>query len=288
MMNILVTGSKGQLGTEIKNISKDYPDYRFTFVDIEELDLVQQADVQNFFSHNSFDYCINCAAYTAVDKAEKEVSQAMEINASAAARLARICSDQNTFLIHISTDYVFNGRNHKPYLETDPPSPNSVYGNSKLKGEEAVMQQANRWFIIRTSWLYSSHGHNFVKTIKRLASGKEVISVVGDQVGTPTFAGDLAVAIMEMIGKPGDIGCCEIYHFSNEGVASWYDFALAIIEDSNLDCSVLPIETKDFPTPASRPNYSVLSKKKIKNDFGIEIPYWRDSLRVVLKQLSGN
>lgn len=282
MINVLVSGSKGQLGSEIRAISANFPDFSFTFIDIDELDLRNTKEVKKFFNEDGFDFCINCAAYTAVDLAEEESALANELNANAVAELAKACKTHNVYLIHISTDYVFDGKHHKPYRETHPTSPNSVYGESKLAGEEAIKKYAGKWMIIRTSWLYSSFGHNFVKTIMRIASEREDISVVDDQIGTPTFAGDLAKAILQIIGKVKNESGGDIYHFSNEGVASWYDFAVAIVEEAKLECAVHPIETRDFPTPAQRPAYSVLSKLKIKKDFEIKIPYWRDSLRVVI------
>ncbi|NOX86486.1 MAG: dTDP-4-dehydrorhamnose reductase [Chlorobi bacterium] len=286
MKKILVTGSKGQLGSEIRDLSPGYPGFQFEFIDIDELDLTDAAAVQDFFTEKHFEFCINCSAYTAVDKAEEEEEMAMAVNFTAVKNLAHILAGKKTFLIHISTDYVFDGKNHKPYTETDTTSPQSVYGLSKLKGEEAVLKSTADAIIIRTSWLYSGYGNNFVKTILRLAKERDTINVVADQVGTPTYAGDLAKAILEIIAseklKPGK----QIYHYSNEGVTSWFDFARAIVDEYGLNCKILPIETKDFPTKATRPFYSILNKRKIKQDFQMEIPYWRDSLKVVLKRLN--
>jgi dTDP-4-dehydrorhamnose reductase len=288
MINILVTGSNGQLGSEIRNCQADYPDYRFTFVDVEDADLTVPEDIKKLFDKEQYHFCINCAAYTAVDQAEKETEKAHAVNAKAVENIARICGDKDIFLIHISTDYVFDGTNHTPYTEQDKTAPASAYGASKLEGEQTVLQHARKWMIIRTSWLYSAYGHNFVKTIKRLTAERDELKVVDDQVGTPTFAGDLARALLMSIAKlhrdQGDFG--EVFNYSNEGVASWYDFAKAIAEESANDCKVLPIPTKDFPTLANRPAYSILSKVKIKETFGLEIPHWRDSLRGVIKQLS--
>ncbi len=285
MKKVLVTGSKGQLGSEIKNLTPAYPGFQFEFIDIDELDLTDTEAVNDFFKQRHFDFCINCSAYTAVDKAEDEKERAMKVNFTAVKNLAHILAGKKSFFIHISTDYVFDGKNHKPYLETDPTSPQSVYGFSKLKGEEAVLESGVDAIIIRTSWLYSGYGNNFVKTILRLAKERNTLTVVADQVGTPTYAGDLARAILEIIDsnklKPGK----DIYHFSNEGVTSWFDFARAIVDESGFTCKVTPIETKDFPTKATRPFYSVLNKRKIKQDFNILIPYWRDSLKVVLNKL---
>jgi len=286
MKKILVTGSNGQLGSEIKERASGFPQYQFVFTDIEELDLTNKKDVNNFFKENQFDVCINCAAYTAVDKAEDDRELALLVNFEAVKILAETCSAHNTFLIHVSTDYVFDGTNYKPYEETDPPSPNSYYGLTKLKGEEAVFSISDHAVIFRTSWLYSSYGNNFVKTMLRLGKEKEQIGVVADQVGTPTFAGDLADAILTAIDKYDGKPINEIYHFSNEGAISWYDFAKAIMMESSLNCKVTPIESKDFPAKANRPFYSVLNKAKVKTDLNIEIPYWLDSLKLVLKKLS--
>jgi dTDP-4-dehydrorhamnose reductase len=220
-----------------------------------------------------------------VDKAEDEAELAFLVNHQAVENLAKACTKEHVFLVHISTDYIFDGTNYKPYSESDPPSPNSVYGHSKLKGEEAVIELAENWSIIRTSWLYSFYGHNFVKTIMRYGNERDVLKVVNDQIGTPTNAGDLAQSILEMIAKPLPEQNHQIYHFSNEGVTSWYDFAKAIIEESEINCKVVPIESKDFPAKANRPFYSVLNKARISTDYGFEIPHWRDSLKTVLKKL---
>jgi len=284
MVKVLVTGSKGQLGSELKERERDFPDLRFTFVDIDELDLTHFPNVEKFISENEFDYCINCAAYTAVDKAEDETELAFRVNYKAVENLAKICSENDIFLIHLSTDYVFDGKNYKPYTETDVPSPNSVYGHSKLKSEEAVISFAKKWIIIRTSWLYSIYGHNFVKTILHHAKNKDELKVVSDQIGTPSNAADLAEFILRMIPLSEKF-TGEIYHFSNQGVCSWYDFAKAIVEGKAINCKIIPIESKDFPAKANRPFYSVLNKTKISRDFGFEIPDWRDSLKNVLKKL---
>lgn len=285
MKKILVTGSKGQLGSEISEIASDYPDFKFLFTDIEDLDLTNKDDINKYFSENTPDFCINCAAYTAVDRAEDEANVAMLVNFEAVCNLASVCKKNATTLIHISTDYVFNGENFKPYTEDDKTSPNSVYGQSKLKGEEAVLNKAGSAVIIRTSWLYSTFGNNFVKTMMRLGDNRNELNVVADQVGTPTYAADLALAILNIINKSGDLKKKEIYHYSNEGVISWYDFAKAIMDYSELDCEINAIESKDFPAKASRPFYSVLSKEKIKKDYNITIPYWLDSLKVMIDNL---
>ncbi|HEY9113151.1 MAG TPA: dTDP-4-dehydrorhamnose reductase [Bacteroidales bacterium] len=285
MKKILVTGSKGQLGSEIRKLEKVYPGFNFTYTDIEELDITKPGEVEAFFTQNQIDICINCAAHNGVDKAVDEPSFAFLLNTDAVENLAINCNKHNTLLVHFSTDYVFEGNNCLPYRETDLAIPQTVYGLSKLQGEEAAMKNSERAIVIRTSWLYSIYNHNFVKTILRLLSEKEQITVVNDQIGTPTFAGDLAKAILEILTKIEHKPVKEIYHYSNEGVASWYDFAVAIKEFSGLNCKVLPVETNQFPTKAIRPHYSVLNKTKIKTDFGIEIPYWRDSLKLVINEL---
>lgn len=285
MKRILITGSNGQLGSEIKDLSSNYPDFQFIYTDIDELDLTNQKAIDTFFEWEDFNVCINCAAYTAVDKAEDEPETAMLINATTVVYLSKACSKKGIPFIHISTDYVFDGKNHKPYSEFDATDPDSEYGKTKLAGEKAVFGFAETAMIIRTSWLYSSYGNNFVKTMLRLGREREELSVVFDQVGTPTYAGDLAKAILDILSsekiKPG----IAVYHYSNEGVISWYDFAKAIFRESGISCKVNAIESKDFPVKATRPFYSVLNKSKIKNDFQVEIPYWLDSLKLVLKQL---
>ncbi|MBN2614070.1 MAG: dTDP-4-dehydrorhamnose reductase [Bacteroidales bacterium] len=288
MKKILVTGSKGQLGSEIKALENEYENFQIVYTDIEELDLTDQKAINSFFSEHSFDYCLNCAAYTAVDKAEEEPDLALLINAKAVEYLAKACSRNHTKLIHISTDYVFDGKNFRPYIESDPTTPESQYGRTKIEGEKAVRQFATEAVIIRTSWLYSAFGNNFVKTMLHLGRERSQLGVVFDQVGTPTYAGDLAKAMLDMVAKDNMKQGTEIYHYSNEGVISWYDFARAIFHESNISCTVQPIESKDFPAKAPRPFYSVLNKSKIKNDFGVSVPYWLDSLKRVLKQLNTN
>ena len=284
-MKILVTGSKGQLGSDIRDISSQYPDFQFDFTDIEELDLTNTSAVNAYFNENEPGFCINCAAYTAVDKAEDEEELALKINRDTAGLLADVCKNHDCKLIHISTDYIFDGTNFKPYTEDDAPSPKSVYGFSKLKGEEAVNRVNPGSMIIRTSWLYSSHGHNFVKTMMRLSKKRSEITVVADQVGTPTYSGDLAKAILDIMTRFEKSQIAGIYHFSNEGVISWYDFAKAIMQVIKSDCKIYPIESKDFPAKANRPFYSVLSKTKIKSDFDISIPYWLDSLKAAIQKI---
>lgn len=285
MQNILITGSKGQLGSEIEAISNLYSDYNFIFTDVDELDLTNESAVKDFFNTNEISCCVNCAAYTAVDKAEDDRELALLINYTAVETLAKVCKEKDALLIHISTDYVFDGRNYKPYIETDLTTPDSYYGYTKFKGEEAVMENADKAIIIRTSWLYSSYGNNFVKTMIRLGKERDELGVIVDQVGTPTHAADLASAIMNVIVNAGNITKKGIYHYSNEGAISWYDFAREIMNIAGVDCKVNAIESKDYPAKANRPFYSVLNKSKIKNDFQVEVPNWIDSLKVMINKL---
>lgn len=275
-MNILITGCNGQLGNELQLLEKNYSEHTFFNTDVHELDITNAEAIDKFVSSNNIDIIINCAAYTAVDKAESNKELCQLLNAEAPAYLAKAISKRNGWMIQVSTDYVFDGTKNTPYVETDSPCPNSVYGNTKLDGEKAVEQECKNTMIIRTAWLYSSFGNNFVKTMMRLGKEKEELNVIFDQIGTPTYARDLAVAIMTAVEKgivPG------IYHFSNEGVISWYDFTKAIHRLSGItSCHVRPIHTEEYPTAATRPHYSVLDKTKIKKTYGIEIPYWEDSL----------
>ncbi len=301
-MNILVTGSKGQLGSELKMLNDKclMLNYRCFFTDRNQLDITDYDEVKKFVEEHDINVIINCAAYTAVDKAEEEFELADLVNHKAVEYLANVCKEKDIPLIHISTDYVFDGKNYRPYVETDEVNPQSVYGETKLKGEEAFIKSGARGIIIRTSWVYSSYGHNFVKTMLRLSKSRDELGVIFDQIGTPTYARDLAEAILRML----DVKCkmlnssdnqtsniehltfndVEVYHFSNEGVCSWYDFAKAIFEISGIDIKINPIETKDYPTPAKRPHYSVLNKSKIKKEFNLQIPYWRDSLKKMLNE----
>ncbi|MGM0620397.1 MAG: dTDP-4-dehydrorhamnose reductase [Bacteroidota bacterium] len=287
-MKILVTGAYGQLGNEIKVFSEKYPDFRFIFTDVDSLDITNENHVREFFEKEKPEMVVNCAAFTAVDKAETEMEAAQKVNAKAPALLAKYTQQHNSVFIHISTDYVFNGKSFVPYSETDPVQPESVYGKTKLAGENFIMSSDSKALIIRTSWLYSSYGNNFVKTMLRLGAERDLLKVVFDQVGTPTYAADLAKAVLKILSvyhiepgnfKPG------IYHFSNEGVASWYDFAQSIFEISGLKCQVMPVLSEEFPTIAKRPHYSVLNKSKIKSTFNLEIPYWKVSLETCLKKL---
>jgi dTDP-4-dehydrorhamnose reductase len=292
MAKILVTGGTGQLGQSIKRLANQYPNFEFTFPERDVLDLTEQKSIADYFNQHSFQYIINCAAYTAVDKAESEPENADQINHRSVEEIEKIAKKQNSTLIHISTDYVFNGQSFKPYTEDNKTSPTSVYGLTKLHGEQAVLEQDSAGCIIRTSWVYSEYGNNFVKTMLKLGKERDSLGVIFDQVGTPTYALDLAQAIMDIVIENEESGILSedspeqrIFHFSNEGVCSWYDFAKAIFEISGVDCHVNPIETKDYPTPAKRPHYSVLNKAKIKSAFGIEIPYWKDSLSNCLQRL---
>jgi dTDP-4-dehydrorhamnose reductase len=282
MNSILVTGGNGQLGSELRDIAPNYQDYNFLFTDVKDLDITNHNAVAAFIESNKINVIINCAAYTAVDKAEEQKDVANAINHLAVANFAQIAKDKNIKLIHISTDYVFDGTNHKPYVVTDTPNPQSVYGKTKLDGELAIQKiKPSNSIIIRTSWVYSKFGNNFVKTMLRLAETRDEISVVADQIGTPTNAADLADSILTILTKISN-ETVELFHYSNEGVCSWYDFAKAILEIRNIDCKVSPIPTEKYPTRAKRPSYSVLCKLKIKETYNIKIPYWRDSLRLFL------
>ena len=275
---ILVTGSNGQLGLELQALANAYSEYNFIFTERKELDLSLALSIEDFFKDKQFDIIINCAAYTAVDKAESDEAMAYAINHKAVETLAHIAKEKNISLIHISTDYVFDGSNFKPYSEDEPTNPQSIYGSSKLAGEEALQSiNPRNSLIIRTSWVYSRFGNNFVKTMLRLGREKEALGVIFDQVGTPTYARDLASTILSIIPQLSNSDV-EILHYSNEGVCSWYDFAIAIFDIQSITCQVNPIETKAYPTPAVRPHYSLLNKAKIKEQYSLTIPYWRDSL----------
>ncbi len=273
---ILVTGGNGQLGSELKILAQRDQSYSFTFIDLEDLDLTRRADVEEYFARNQFNYIINCAAYTAVDKAEEEETLAYSVNEFVAGLLAEQAEQQEAVIIHVSTDFVFGGNTSKPLTENDQTEPLSIYGKSKLAGEQKVVSNCSRHFILRTSWLYSSFGNNFVKTIIRLAETRDKLGIVYDQVGTPTYAADLAEAIIKIVTK--DSYHYGIYHYSNEGVASWYDFTLAIKELFNLETEINPILAIEYPLPATRPAFSVMHKGKIKETLGITIPYWKTSL----------
>lgn len=283
---ILVTGANGQLGREMQVIAAGFPGYNFLFVTKEELPIDDFKAAQNYFDDHSIDVCVNCAAYTAVDRAETEKDKAYAINSDAVGNLATLCRQNNALFIHISTDYVFDGTAAIPYTEDHPVNPIGIYGASKLKGEEMAMQNNPASVIIRTSWVYSSFGNNFVKTMLRLMKERESINVVSDQQGCPTYAADLAKAIMDIIS--GGTANPGIYHFSNQGAVSWYRFAAAIKELSGSSCVVNPIPSSQYPTPAKRPAYSVLDTKKIRETFHVVIPEWKDSLQKCLQILLNN
>lgn len=277
MRNVLVTGGKGQLASCIKNIVKGWQGYHFKFVDLDELDITEPAEVNKFFAAESISFCVNCAAYTAVDKAETESELAVSVNKLGAQNLAEACNKFGAGLLQVSTDFVFDGGQPSLYTEEDVPNPLGIYGITKFQGEKAIENTLNEHFIIRTSWLYSEYGHNFLKTMLQLGKEREELNVVCDQIGTPTYAADLAKIILKIITE--DFKDFGTYHYSNEGVASWYDFAKAIFEESNIKVKVLPIKSEAYPTPAKRPAFSVMDKSKIKKALNIEIPYWRDSLK---------
>jgi len=288
-MNILVTGSNGQLGSEIKDIAIHYPNFRFFFMDLPELDICKSNQLEVFFKDKNINTVINCAAYTAVDKAEEDVLLAQKVNSEGVLNLVNAVEKVNGKLIHISTDYVFDGNSFLPYQESDEVNPIGVYGNTKRSGELAVLNSDIDGIVIRTSWLYSAYKNNFVKTMLRLGNERDELGVIFDQVGTPTNASDLAKTCLDILtyDKETNINSKgNLYHFSNEGLASWYDFAIAIMKLGNVDCKVKPIETKDYSTLAKRPYYSVLNKSKIKKDFEIKIPYWRASLAGCILKLN--
>lgn len=278
MSTILVTGANGQLGNEMRNLSSTDPANRYLFTDVQELDITDLASVQAFLSENTVDYIVNCAAYTAVDKAESDIELCRKINAFAVENLAKASAAIGARMIHVSTDYVYSGTHYMPYIESDAVAPTSVYGVTKLEGEQLLLAANPASVILRTSWLYSPYGNNFVKTMLRLGREREKLSVVFDQVGTPTYAADLAAAIVTILNAPEFIP--GIYNFSDEGVCSWYDFTLTIHRMAGIDtCRVSPIDTADYPSAATRPFYSVMNKKKIKVTYGVKIPHWEESLQ---------
>lgn len=290
---VLITGANGQLGSEIQALHVKYPEWTFLFTDKEELDITDKEAIALTCKENSITHIINCAAYTAVDKAEEEIEAANAINHLATQYLAEVAKENSITFLHVSTDYVFDGTNHKPYIETDETNPQGVYGKTKRDGENALLHvNPKNSIIIRTSWVYSSFGANFVKTMLRLGKERAELGVIFDQVGTPTYARDLAQAILKIIDCRASLAVTEaqqhdvaIYHYSNEGACSWYDFAKAIFELSDITCKVNPIETKEYLAPASRPHYSLLNKSKIKKEYNIAIPYWKDSLIECIKRI---
>jgi len=287
-MNVLVTGANGQLGSEIKDCQHHFKALNLVYADLPDLDICNEDAVNTFVTINGIEAVINCAAYTAVDRAEEDAETARKVNAEAVFNLVKAMEKVNGKLIHISTDYVFDGTKSIPYNEEDIVNPIGVYGNTKREGELAVINSSLEGIVIRTSWLYSAYGNNFVKTMMRLGKEKEKLNVLFDQIGTPTFAANLASTCLAVLSSEQDRidKAGKVYHFSNEGVASWYDFATAIMKISKIDCEVFPIETKDYPTLAQRPHYTVLNKTKIKKDFNITIPYWRDSLEKCIQKLN--
>ena len=288
---ILVTGSKGQVGTELQTLASQFPDFDFIFVDIDELDITDRAAVKVFFAENQVNYCINCAAYTAVDKAETETNLAWKVNTVGPENLAIACANTKALMLQLSTDYVYHTQVTKPYIETDFTNPQGTYARTKLNGDEVVLRNhPGGAMVVRTSWVYSSFGNNFVKTMLRLGAEKKELSVIYDQIGTPTYARDLALALLQIVQKAENKSVdtkffSGIYHYSNEGATSWYDFAVAIFDIKKMPVKVIPRETKDYPTAAKRPPYSLLNKAKIKNTFGIEIAQWQKSLRKCLELL---
>lgn len=281
---IIVTGRNGQLGSELAALAPEYPQYEFLFFSRDELSIQDAAQVQSLMVEHAPAFLVNCAAYTAVDKAESEVEQANEINGHAVGRLASLCKAHGTRFIHVSTDYVFNGERSEPLTEDEPTDPVNAYGASKLLGEQLAMRSNEESIVIRTSWVYSAFGKNFVKTMIRLMKDKERISVVSDQLGSPTYAADLAEAILQIIGA--DKWLPGIYHYSNEGTISWHEFAQEIARQISSSCIVDPIATEQYPTPARRPHFAVMDKRKIAETYGVPIKSWKDSLRVCLDEIN--
>ncbi|MGI8950324.1 MAG: dTDP-4-dehydrorhamnose reductase [Chitinophagaceae bacterium] len=294
---IIVSGSNGQLGSELKKIASKFQEFIFVFANKNELDLFDFNSIKNFFQKYQPGFFINCAAYTAVDKAEQEKEKAYRINAEAVGEIAKLCEENQSALIHFSTDYVFNGQSKKPYEPDDETSPINYYGYTKLQGEKFALENCSKTIIIRTSWVYSEFGHNFVKTMLRLMKEKKEINVVNDQFGSPTYAADLAEAVMEILkseilkseigNRKSEIGNRKpkIFHYSNSGVISWYDFAIAIKNEINSSCIINPISTLQYPTPAKRPHFSFMNTRKVSDSFNIPIKNWQDSLRKCLRQL---
>ena len=286
MKSIFVTGANGQLGSALQQRANHHPEWTFYFTDIDALDICDKAQLTEYVRANGIGYILNCAAYTAVDKAEDDAERCMRINRDAVRNISEVASEHGAHVIHISTDYVFDGRGQRPYREDDPTAPTSVYGRTKLAGEQALQEVLPDAVIIRTAWLYSEVGQNFVKTMLRLGAERSEVSVVADQVGTPTYAGDLADAMLKILAHP--VWAPGIYHFSNEGVCSWYDFARKIMEIGGRRCTLHPITTDQYPTRATRPAYSVLDKTKIKQVFGLRIPAWEESLAGCVHTLTAN
>ncbi|RKR82267.1 dTDP-4-dehydrorhamnose reductase [Mucilaginibacter gracilis] len=276
MNKVIVMGASGQLGQCLRSVSGQYPDTDVIFPGEGEANVLDIYKLEELFKHHLPQYCINCAAYTAVDKAESDQVIAGKVNKEGPQNLAELCNKYNAVLIHISTDFVFSGNHHLPYSEDDVPAPINVYGVTKLEGEQVIASSTSKFFIIRTSWLYSEFGNNFVKTMLRLGREKTELKVVADQIGTPTYGVDLAHFILKIVDSGSE--SYGIYHYSNEGVASWYDFAKAIFEISEIDILVYPVRSSEFITAAQRPSFSVMDKSKARNEFKLNIPYWRESL----------
>jgi len=276
MTTILITGSHGQLGNEMQQAAKHFPAFKFIYTDVEDLDICDKVALNAFVKANAVNVIVNCAAYTAVDKAEDDVELCYKINSDAVRNIGEVANQNGLKVVHVSTDYVFDGTNYVPYSEDQAVSPNTVYGKSKLAGEQALMETCEQSVILRTAWLYSSFGNNFVKTMLKLGVERDSLNVIFDQIGTPTYAADLADTILKILNHetfvPG------LYHFSDEGVCSWYDFTKTIHRIAGITCDVRPIETKDYPARTPRPHYSVLNKAKIKSIYGIIIPHWEESL----------
>lgn len=286
MNTILVTGANGQLGNSIRVLASQYPQFNFLFTDVDTLDICDPVAVLLYAKENQVGYILNCAAYTAVDKAEDNEEICARINRDAVQNLGEAAHTVGAKVIHVSTDYVFDGTNCRPYMETDTTCPVSAYGRTKLAGEEVLMKACPESVVIRTAWLYSEFGNNFVKTMLRLGDERDELMVIFDQAGTPTYAGDLAVAMLSIVEQATDGSFVPgIFHFSNEGICSWYDFTVKILQLAEISCRVVPIEAKDYPTRAVRPHYSVLNKGKIKQTYHIVIPHWEESLRCCMARL---
>ncbi len=286
MQNILITGADGQLGSVLKSLAANYPEFKFYYTDIAELNITNQAAIDDFVSGHNITCILNTAGYTNADKAESDSEQAFLINGTAVGFLAESAKKNNALLIHISTDYVFGNNHFRPIVESASPYPLSVYAASKVDGEEKAIEHNPNTVILRTSWLHSKFGHNFVKTIIKLGNERDQLRVVFDQIGSPTYAVDLAQTILMLIPIWNKISAPEIYHYSNEGVASWYDFAVATLDLAGINCKIQPIETKDYPLPAARPHYSLLNKEKIKTKYGITIPHWQESLKKCIAEIT--
>lgn len=283
-MNILITGANGQLGNEMRILGAQQSQHKLFYTDVEDLDITNKSAIYDYVSNNDIELIVNCAAFTAVDRAENEEPLARLLNALAVLNLGEVATEKGAKIIHISTDYVFDGKAYTPYRETDCPNPASAYGRTKLEGEQLLMQACPAAVIIRTAWLYSEFGNNFVKTMLRLGRERDSLNVVFDQIGSPTYALDLAQAIMTIINA--DKWIAGVYHFTNEGVCSWYDFTKAIHQLAGIECNVTPIRSEQYPTPTERPHYSVLDKAKIKEDYGVAVPHWHEALQKCVSKLT--